>query len=140
MREVLDTSVVVSGLISPHGAPARIITHWRNGNFTLLYSPAIFEELKDVLNRVWLTKKLAGVPNRIADYLEGVVILGELVVGYINVTGQVRDPFDEIFLACARLGQADYLVSVDKDLLALGQYEGTRIVTPAQFLAVLGEK
>jgi putative PIN family toxin of toxin-antitoxin system len=137
MRVILDTSVIVSGLLSPHGAPAQIIARWRDGDFTLLYTPAMYEELEDVLNRAWLVERLASAPNRIADYLEAVTGLGELVLGYVNVAGQVRDPFDEMFLACARLGQANYLVSVDKDLLSLGQYEGTQIVTPAQFLAVL---
>jgi putative PIN family toxin of toxin-antitoxin system len=137
MRAILDTSVIVSGLLSPHGAPAQIIARWRDGDFILLYTPAMYEELEDVLSRAWLVERLANVPNHIPDYLEAVVVLGELVLGYVNVAGQVRDPFDEMFLACARLGQADYIVSVDKDLLSLGQYEGTQIVTPTRFLAVL---
>lgn len=135
MRAVLDTSVVVNGLISPHGTPAQVIARWRDGDFVLLYTPAMFEELKDVLSRTWLTERLAGMPNRIAGYLEAVAVLGEVVMGYVSVTGQVRDPFDEMFLACAQLGRADYIVTVDKDLLSLGGYEGTRIVTPVQFLA-----
>ncbi len=62
---------------------------------------------------------------------------GELIHGYTNVSGQVRDPFDEMFLACPRLGRADYIVSVDKDLLTLGRFEETEIVTPGQFLGML---
>jgi putative PIN family toxin of toxin-antitoxin system len=92
-----------------------------------------------VLNRAWLTERLAGVPNRIAGYLEAVAVLGEPVVGYVSITAQVRDPFDEMFLACAQLGRADYIVTADKDLLSLAEYEGTRLVTPAQFLAALDE-
>ncbi len=137
MRVILDTSVIVSGLISPHGSPAQVIDRWRDDNFTLLYTPAMYEELEDVLNRTWLKKHLAKTPNRIAEYLEAVVILGELVQGYVNVAGHVRDPFDEMFLAGAKLGQADYIVSVDKDLLSLKQFEATQIVTPAQFLKEL---
>jgi putative PIN family toxin of toxin-antitoxin system len=137
MRVILDTSVIVSGLISPHGSPAQIIAHWRNGAFTLLYTPAMLDELKDVLNRAWLKERLIYVPNRIPEFLEAVVVLGEQVTGYVNVMGMVRDPFDEMFLIGAKLGRADYLVSVDKDLLVLGAFENTQIVTPAQFLAVL---
>lgn len=137
MRAILDTSVIVSGLISPHGSPSQLIARWRDGAFVLLYSPPMLAELEDVLNRAWLTERLATAPNRIPDFLEAVTILGELVVGYFNVAGQVRDPFDEMFLACARLGQADYIVSVDKDLLSLGEYASTKIVAPAQFLIIL---
>ena len=97
----------------------------------------MYEELEDVLNRAWLAKRLAHLPNRIPDYLDAVKLLGELVVGYVNVAGRVRDPFDEMFLACALLGRADVIVSVDKDLLSLGRYEGVPIVRPAQFLSVL---
>ncbi len=134
MRVVLDTSVIVSGLISPHGAPAQIIARWLDDDFTLLYTPAMLAELEDVLNCAWLHERLVHVPNRIPDFLLAVRVLGELVKGYVNVAGQARDPFDEMFLACAALGQADYVVSVDKDLLALRRYGETEIVTPAEFL------
>ncbi len=137
MRVILDTSVVVSGMISPHGPPAQIIARWLDDDFVLIYTPAMLVELEDVLNRAWLHKRLVHVPERIPDFLLAVKVLGKLVRGYVNVAGQVRDPFDEMFLACAVLGKADYIISGDKDLLSLGAYRGTRIVTPAEFLTVL---
>lgn len=45
-----------------------------------------------------------------------------------------RDPNDDKFLECAALAKADLLVAGDKDLLTLGTYEGTRIVTPSEYL------
>ena len=139
MRVVLDTNVLVSGLISPHGAPAQIISHWIAGDFSLLYMPAMLEELEDVLNRFWLKARLAQTHDRIPELLEAVTVLGTLVVGYVNVAGEVSDPFDEMFLACAVLGEADYLVTGDKDLLALTEFAKTEIVTPARFLRILEE-
>lgn len=47
------------------------------------------------------------------------------------------DPDDDIFVACAVAGQADYIVSGDRHLLDLGQHEGIRIVRPAIFLMLL---
>lgn len=138
MRVILDTSVIVSGLISPKGAPAQIIARWLTGGFTLIYTPAMLAELQDVLNRTWLHERLAPVPKRIPEFLQAVQILGEQVTGYVNVTGAIRDPFDEIFLICAVVGDADYLVSVDKDLLTLAEFRQTKIITPAQFLALPG--
>lgn len=137
MRVILDTNIIVSGLISPHGSPARIIAHWLDGDFILLYSPDMLVELEDVLGRVWIREKLAHVPNRIDEFLEAVAVLGELIMGYANVAGAVRDPFDEMFLACGVLGHADYIVTGDKDLLSLVEYESTRILAPARFLEVL---
>ena len=140
MRVVLDTNVLVSGLISPHGPQAQIITHWSEDDFTLLYLPAMLEELEDVLNRTWLKAWLAKAPDRIPDLLEAVTVLGTLVVGYVNVVGAVSDPFDEMFLACAVLGEADYLVTGDKEVLALAEYGKAEIVPPARFRQILVDR
>ena len=45
-----------------------------------------------------------------------------------------RDPKDDYLLAHALIGSADYLISRDKDLLTLGEVEGTKIAEPAEFL------
>jgi len=50
-RVVLDTNVFVSGLISPQGFPAAILKALRSRRFTLLSSPAVNEEIIEVLNR-----------------------------------------------------------------------------------------
>lgn len=51
-----------------------------------------------------------------------------------NVQGICRDPKDDMVLECAALANADVIVSGDKDLLAVGEYEGIRILTPRAFL------
>lgn len=137
MRVILDTNVIISGLISRKGPPAQLIAHWMPGAFTLLYTPAMFAELEDVLNRAWLRERLRDTLRRVPEFLDAVKFLGEQVQGHVNVIGQVRDPFDEMFLVCAVLGQADYLVSGDKNLLTLRQFQGAQIVTPTQMLALL---
>ncbi len=134
MRAVIDASVLVSGQISPHGAPAQVLARWLEGRFALLYSPSIYAEYEDVLHRTWLHDRFAGVPSPVEPYLEAIRELGQLVTGHLDVAGAVRDPFDEAFLACAVLGRAHYLVTVDRDLLVLAAFADTRIVTPAQFL------
>ena len=55
----------------------------------------------------------------------------------VTIRGTVkvcRDPNDDMFLECAALAKADLLVAGDKDLLILGTYKGTRIVTPSEYL------
>ena len=137
MRVVVDTNVLVNGLISPHGPPAKIIARWLAGDFTLLYTEATLNELEDVLNRAWLKARLSDAPDRIPDLLEAVSVLGEPVTGYVSVAGTVTDPFDEMFLACAVLGAANYLVTGDKESLALSSIGGAEIVRPAKFVEVL---
>jgi predicted nucleic acid-binding protein len=55
----------------------------------------------------------------------------------VKIRGAVkvcRDPNDDIFLECAALAKADLLVAGDKDLLTLGVYKRTRIVTPSEYV------
>ncbi|MBP7961280.1 MAG: putative toxin-antitoxin system toxin component, PIN family [Caldilineaceae bacterium] len=140
MRIIIDTNVVVSGLISPKGAPRRILDAWENGSFTLLYSVAIVKEIQGVLNRAWLQRRMAHVPNLIPDLLKTIIRKGELIDvsdREIETPSALRDPFDEKFLICALLGHADYLVTGDKDLLVLETIGATQIVSPTFFADVL---
>jgi len=107
------------------------------GRFVLLYSQEIYTEYADVLQRVWIHERLRSTPNRVPDFLEAVHILGEEIAGFVSVQGEVRDPFDEMFLRCAYLGKADYLISTDKDLLSLQTFRSTRILSPGDFVGVL---
>ncbi|MGH6917272.1 MAG: putative toxin-antitoxin system toxin component, PIN family, partial [Geminicoccaceae bacterium] len=60
-----------------------------------------------------------------------------LIADLPQVRGVVRDPNDDMVVACALKASADYIVTRDKDLLSLGAHEGIRIVTPRQFLDLL---
>ena len=56
---------------------------------------------------------------------------------HVKIHGAVkvcRDPKDDMFLECAEQAEADFLIAGDKDLLSLGAYKATRIVTPAEYL------
>ena len=53
------------------------------------------------------------------------------------IAGVVRDPNDDMVIACALKAGANYIVTRDKDLLSLGAYEGIQIVTPRQLLDLL---
>jgi predicted nucleic acid-binding protein len=57
----------------------------------------------------------------------------------LKIEGVARDPEDDKLLACAVEGRADYLVSGDKDLLVLQEYAGVQVISPAQFVKILGE-
>ena len=66
-----------------------------------------------------------------------VVLQAEVTPGSVSCPAVTRDPKDDAVVACAVEGNADLIVSGDQDLLALGQYEGVRVVTPAQFAQIL---
>ena len=137
MRVVLDTNVVVSAVLIRRGNERRILDAWRRGAFDLVISPPLLEELGRVLsyprirNARWMTD------TEVVELLEALAEDSVVVEGRLDVRAS-RDRGDDLFLATAADGDADYLVSGDRDLLTLGSYRSVMIVRPAAFLALLG--
>ncbi|HFD40079.1 MAG TPA: putative toxin-antitoxin system toxin component, PIN family [Anaerolineae bacterium] len=137
IRAVIDTNTLVSGLISPLGTPAQIIDHWRTGRFLLLTSPALLDELRRVLGYPRVATRLGWSEPERAQFLSSLETLALVTPGNLQLPGVTRDPKDDAVVACAVEGQAEFIVSGDKDLLILGRYQETRIVTPREFLSLL---
>ena len=134
-RVVLDTNVIVSGLLSRKGAPAQVLDAWRERRFLLVASPAIVAEVSAALHYPHIRHKYVLVE---ADNQEILALLEHdalLVPGNSDVAGSVPlDAKDEMFLACAVDGQVDMIVSGDHHLLELGAYRDIPIITVRQFL------
>ena len=131
-RVVLDTNVLVSGL-GWSGPPAAIVDAVTAGELTLLSSSALRAELRRVLSYPKLAKVFAN-PDAIADLVASASV-EVLTTTQLQV---VADDSDNRVLEAALDGGADYIVSGDDDLLALGSFEGIPIVTPVIFLAARG--
>lgn len=138
MRVVMDTNVLVSALIHPKGTPGLIISHLRNGDFTLLYSDPLLEEWLGVLGRPHIQSKYHLTHEDVQSVLMFILKRGELVTPDRQVTS-CRDPKDNQFLEAAVAGQADIIVSGDKDLLVLNPFEAIPIIKPVTFLSMLAE-
>lgn len=82
-----------------------------------------------------LTEKFSWEDGRAHEALE-FALARALTVKLRGNERVCRDPDDDKFLECARRASADLLVAGDKDLLVLGSYKNTRIVTPAQHVAL----
>ena len=138
LRAVLDANVFVSAAIHPEGPPGRIIERFlRTNAFTLLLSPDIVEE---VLRALEYPKVRRYLPRDLDATLwfEDLVVLAELVPGTARMSDVSEDPDDDKYLAAAVEGRATFVVTGDPHLLAVGQYEGVRIVNPRAFLDLLG--
>ena len=70
-------------------------------------------------------------------YCQALTRLGRIVADVPDIRGVVRDPNDDMIVACAVAAGADYIVTRDKDLLALGEYDGIAMIKPEAFLAIL---
>lgn len=134
-RVVLDANVFVSALIKPEGVPGRLLSRWLGQRtFELVVSPPIVAELRRALRYPRVRRYLA-LPEREVDaWIAAVQVLGVNVAGAAAVHVALDDPDDAKYLAAALDGRADILVSGDRHLLALGEYEGIRILKPRQFL------
>ncbi|MDW7992687.1 MAG: putative toxin-antitoxin system toxin component, PIN family [Anaerolineae bacterium] len=133
IRAVLDTNVLVSGLVAEGGAPRRIVDAWLEGRFTLVLSPYLLEELLHVLTYPRIANRIRLEEEEDLEVLLGALVSqAEVTEGMLSLPGVTRDPKDDPVVACAREGEADYIVSGDQDLLVLGEYEGIRVVSPRE--------
>lgn len=131
MRVVLDTNILFSALISPHGAPDAIYRAWRSARFELVTSRAQLEEIR----RASRYPKLQAVlqPAKVGVMINN--LQRALVLEQLPRDFEADDPDDAFLLAMADAGKADYLVTGDRraGLLQRGPVGRTRILTPTAF-------
>ena len=138
---VVDTNLVVSGVIR-RGRPYRLLQALRERRFSLLLTQELYDEYNRVLVRPKLIEKYGLSTNEITDLLVLISTSARFVTPSSQLPLAVRDPEDDMVLAAALGGHADYLVTGDRDLLELrGRPElgALQIVTVAEFLEILGE-
>lgn len=134
MRVVLDTNVLVSALFFRSGPPARLLAAWRLGAFELLVSDYLIEDF----SRSWmrLAPRHQHRPGDLTDFLDILRLrctltpLDPAALLQAAASG-LRDPDDLPILAMLIGAGADFLVTGDKDLLALDQ--AYPILSPAAF-------
>lgn len=130
MRIVLDTNVLVSGLISRIGYPGRLLRLVQGGRVTLITSEYQIAELRDVLFRDSLRRFIQ--PTEANDLIHHMATVA-MVIAELHEVALSPDPKDNAMLATGIAGQVDMIVSRDKnDMLALGDAEGIPIVTPRE--------
>ncbi|MEJ7788178.1 MAG: putative toxin-antitoxin system toxin component, PIN family [Solirubrobacteraceae bacterium] len=134
MRVVVDANVLVSAVISSAGPPREVLTAWTQERFELVASPALLEELREVLARPKLRR---WVSEQVAEaYLAGLGQDAMLIEDPPPIPGLTPDPDDDYLVALARAAHADCLVSGDRHLLELTDPEPP-VLTPRAFLALL---
>ncbi|MBR8652840.1 putative toxin-antitoxin system toxin component, PIN family [Achromobacter sp. Marseille-Q0513] len=130
LRVVLDTNVLVSGLAYPTSMPGRIVAAWRHGGLDVALSHYILDELVRVLPRL---PRLQMTPAEIRDLADSLMFLADIVEPAKARDEGLRDEADQPVLQTLLAAQAQYLITGDKDLLALaGRYP---IISPADFCA-----
>jgi putative PIN family toxin of toxin-antitoxin system len=128
LRAVLDTDVLVSGLAYPGSTPGRIVSLWRQGGLDVVLSRYILDETARVLPRL---SRIDLSADEIRDLVDSLMFLADVVEPNLEEDASLRDKADQQVLGTLRASGANYLITGDKDLLALA--ERYAIVSPAAF-------
>ncbi len=133
LNAIVDTNVVVSGLLKG-GASRQIYSAFKTGEFNLILSNIMFEEIMHVLGRRKFQNLITPEERKeLAYFLQAKASF----VAPLDSISICRDPEDNHILACAVEARADFIVTGDKDLLILNPFRGISILTPAKFLKLL---
>jgi len=134
MRLILDTNILLSALLSPQGTSAKLLDAWERKKFTLVACEALIAELRKVAARPFFQVRLrvSAAELLAAGLRDFSFFCRDLPPGPI-----APDPKDSYLLALAEASQAEFLVTGDKELLALGYHKSTRILTPAEMIEIL---
>jgi putative PIN family toxin of toxin-antitoxin system len=130
MRVIIDTNVLVSRLLIAGSVSARAVDK-ALAQGEVVVSEATMEELADVLSRnKW--ERYVSLEDR-QEFVRRFLRVATMVPVVSEVT-ECRDPKDNRYLALAFDAEADFIVTGDKDLLALHPWRSTEIITPANFV------
>jgi uncharacterized protein len=130
VRYVFDTNVIVSSLLFKRGNPSKVFRYALQYGEVLL-SLELLEELSDVLGREKFNRFVTSEERD--EFLETFVERATLVE-VIEKVQECRDPKDDKILELALNGQAEYIVTGDKDLLVLHPFRNVKIVAAEEFL------
>jgi len=135
-RHVLDTNTIVSALLFEHSRPGRALLRALERGEILL-SAATLDELAVVLERKKFDRYLTGTDRE--QFLEAFVE-GAILVEPTEEIRICRDARDDKFLELAVTGNADCIITGDRDLLSLNPFRRISIVTATQFLTFVGSE
>ncbi len=130
VRAVLDTNVFISGIFWEGNYCSQIIGAWRAGKVTLVTSLEIIQELVETLRAF----KIRMPEEMIDEWRKTLVENAVVAVPATRVKVVQEDPADNKFFEAAIAGNAQYVVSQDKQVLKVGQYGGIKTVSPPEFL------
>lgn len=140
VKAVLDTNVLVSGLIISVGPSALILDLLRKGKFLSITSEVLLLEFSQTVRYPRILKKYQLSEHQIRKFLQALRFRSQ-VVHLLRIPKVIEeDPKDDLVLATGVEGKADYIVSGDQHLLKLKRYRKIKIVPPRKFVKILRTK
>ena len=133
IRAIIDTSVLIRYLIKPSAAIKELIEErWLGDEVQMVTALDLIAELEGVLKRDYIQTLIRTEEGQ--ALLDAITQKADILPPLGPVPAYTRDPKDDKFVACALVGDANYLITEDKDMLVLEVVGDVRIVTPYDFL------
>ena len=130
MKIVLDTNVFISGIFWEGNFCSQIINKWKNRKFVLISSVSIIDEFVKTLRNF----KIQMPEDMIEEWRKLIIDNSIIVESFEKIDFIKEDPDDNKFLEAAVSGNAEYIISQDKHLLKIKNYQGIKIISPEEFL------
>jgi uncharacterized protein len=131
---VYDTNIIISAALSPSGIPSSLLALAVDRTVQLYVSPIILEEYTEVLHRPKFDlseEVITGLMRRITE--------ATVLVHPTRTLSVSPDESDNRFLECAQEARAGYVVTGNKRHFPFPEFEGIKIVSPAEFARILME-
>jgi putative PIN family toxin of toxin-antitoxin system len=132
---LLDTNVLASGFVRSSGIPGQLLWAWRDREFELVTSDQVLEELERTLgDRYFKARLTRRQRKRALSLVRRRAVRAEITS---PVRGVAPSEADDLVLGAAISAGAHYVVTGDRDFLAVGSHGGTRLTSPRQFRDIL---
>lgn len=133
MRAVIDTNVFISGIFWEGNFCSQIIDKWKNKRFELITSIEILEELVSTLKDFKIQ-----MPKEMIEEWQKTILQNSIIVEPTEKIDVIKeDQEDNKFIEAALTGKADLIISQDKHLLKLKEYEGIKILKPEEVVFLI---
>ena len=133
LRVVIEPSVLIRYLIKPSASIRYLIEEmWFNEDVVLVTSPELLADLDFVLRRRSIRKFIHVDEGK--ALLEAILVKAEKLPLLNEIPVFTRDLKDDKFVACAIAGRASYVITEDRDILALGSVGDVQMITPYEFV------
>lgn len=137
---VLDTNVLASGTIIASTPPGQILNAWRNGQFELVLSTHIIDELEHTFQKNYFQNHLT--KQEVTNFFDLLQNEATIIPITAKVQGVGTHPEDDLMIATAVSAKADYFITGDGPLLRkVGPiYKGVAFLSPGDFVKILQKK
>ena len=137
VKAVVDTSVMVSVAFAKEGLTKELRDMIAEGAFQLVTSREILAELYRVLHYPRILKQFKPSTEELEEFIGMILERAVITKGHYSLRKIKEDPSDDMFLACALEGKADFIVSRDPHLRNLKRFQGVEIVDVKSFVEMV---